>query len=96
MLFLDLSEAAVMQISANFRPGKESPKAYLQRHDLEHNRDPFSWKAALLDNGGFHSMFLDLFAFFSSRTLPMCQRFFGENTMFFLVIITIHVFAFNL
>ena len=82
-----------MQISANFRPGKESPKAYLQRHDLEHNRDPFSWKAALLDNGGFHSLILDLFAFFSSRTLPMCQRFLEKTHFFFKYIITIHVFA---
>ena len=58
-----------------FRPGKVSPKAYLQCQDLV----PLAGKLRHLIMGGhpttsgWKNLFLDVLAFFPERTLPMCQ-----------------------
>lgn len=82
MLFLDLSEGAVRQISANFRPGKVSPKAYLQCQDLV----PLAGKLRHLIMGGhpttsgWKNLFLDFLAFFSPKGHFRCANVLAEKT----------------
>ena len=82
MLFLDLSDGAVMQISANFRPGKVSPKAYLQCQDLV----PLAGKLRHLIMGGHvppplagKTCFLIFEPFFPRKDTSDVPMYCGEN-----------------